>query len=298
LNTKMVSPEYLLTLISFSCISLMSLLGLNIILGYTGQPWLGHAAFFGVGAYTSAILTKVYGLSFWAAFPLSMCMASLIGLSVGFICLRLKEDFLAIATIALNFVIQGIISLTPQLGGALGIGGVPPPQILNYSITYSHYSVLALVICLLFLFVHIKLSHSWAGLAWKAIAGDDLVANVMGINVVRLRLVAVGIGCAYAGASGSLYVHFTGFIHPIDLGFDQSILMVAALVFGGCGTTAGPTLGAVFATFFPELFRFASEYRLLIYGILLVLLVKYLPQGVLGAGSGVRAYLQRVVKGK
>jgi len=294
----MVSPEYLLTLISFSCISLISLLGLNIILGYTGQPWLGHAAFFGVGAYTSAILTKVYGLSFWIAFPLSMFMASVIGLSVGFICLRLKEDFLAIATIALNFVIQGIISLTPQLGGALGIGGVPPPQILNYSITYSYYSIFALAISLLFLFVHAKLSISWVGLAWKAIAGDDLAANVMGIDVVRFRLIAIGIGCAYAGASGSLYVHFTRFIHPLDLGFEQSILMVAALVFGGCGTTAGPVAGAVFTTFFPELFRFAAEYRLLIYGALLVLLIKYLPQGLFGAGSGVRTFFERIVKGK
>lgn len=261
--------------------------GLNIITGYAGQASLGHAAFFGVGAYTTAILTTAYGVSFWTALPVSTLAAAVAGAALGALSLRVRDDFLAITTLGVNFVIVAVFLYLPFFGGALGIGGIHLPTIGAHRMSKPEYFLLVLACTALGLLADRLLHRSWAGFALAALREDELGAAALGIPTAAYKVLAFVVGTAYAGLAGVLYAHYITFITPQDFGFVLSITVLCMIVLGGVGTLRGAVAGALLLGAVPELFRFLRDYRMLMYGGLLMLLMRFQPQGLLGTGSWV-----------
>ncbi len=260
-------------------------MGLNTITGYTGQVSLGHAAFFGVGAYASAILSVRYGFPFWVALPLAIISTALVGAVLGAVSTRLREDSLAITTIGINFVMVSVFKYSSFFGGALGIGGIRYPSLFGHTLTKPEYLLVVAACVALGVWLDRRLVRSWLGLALRAVGQDEAAAESLGVDSPRFKIVAFMIGTAYAGAAGSLYAHFMTFISPQDFGFPMSISIISMAVFGGLGTLRGAILGSCVLGLAPEVFRPLVEYRNLMYGALLLLMMRFQPQGLIGDGS-------------
>jgi branched-chain amino acid transport system permease protein len=259
--------------------------GLNVIVGLAGQISLGHAAFFGIGAYASAILCTKFGFSFWWALPAAVVITGLVGALLGVPSLRVRDDFLAITTIGINFIVESIFLYVPFFGGALGIGGIPTPEFFGTALFGNHFLALVVVVLAVCIwFVH-RFVRSWAGLATEAMKEDETAAGAMGISPVRFKLLAFTLGSAMAGLGGVLYAHFMMFISPDAFGFPVSIMLLSMVVFGGMGKIWGPILGAIVLGSLPEVFRPLVDYRMLLYGAILLLVIRYQPQGLLGDDS-------------
>ncbi len=281
----MISSLYLVTVVTMTCIYIILASGLNIITGYAGQPNLGHAAFFGIGAYASALLTTKAGLSFWAALPLAILITAVVGLALGVISLRVRDDFLAITTIGVNFVVVSVFLYFTFFGRALGLGGIPRPTLFGYNLQKPQYLVLVLAVVALVMALCWVFSRSRLGLMVTAVREDEIAARCLGLDVTRLKIIAFVLGTSLAGLAGSLYAHFMTFISPYDFAFPVSITIMCMVVLGGAGTLWGPVVGAVVLASAPELLRFIQDYRMLVYGSLLVLLMLFQPSGLLGMGS-------------
>jgi branched-chain amino acid transport system permease protein len=288
---------YLVTVLITIGIYVILALSLNMITGYAGQISLGHAAFMGIGAYTSALLYTKAGFSFWLAFPAAGLAAGLVGAVLAIPCLRVREDFLAITTMGINFVVEATFLYVPFFGAGMGIGGINPPRLFGREISKPEFLVLVVSVILGVIILDRRLIRSWIGLAWSAIREDEGAAGTMGIDVVRFKVLAFTLGSAVAGLAGSLYAHFLTFIMPVNFSFGQSIVILSMVVFGGIGTFRGPIVGAVVLGALPEVSRPAMEYRTLLYGVLLLLLMRYQPDGILGERSllvrGWKALLRR-----
>lgn len=259
-------------------------LSLNIIIGYAGQSSMGHAAFFGIGAYTSAVMTSTLGLNFWLSLPVSFLSAGIIGAVLGFISIRLKDDFLAITTIGINFVIVSIFQYSEIFGASLGMS-VDKPYIFGMKMTSPMYLALIIVlIVIVCLFIH-KMNKSWFGIALSSIRNDEMAASSIGIDVNKYKVITFTIGTALAGLTGAVYAHFMTFIYSSDFAFVVSISIISMVVIGGVGTIRGPIFGAIILGVAPELFRFMSDYRMIVYGGLLVVMMRFQPQGLLGEDS-------------
>jgi len=276
---------YLVTVLITIGIYIILALSLNMITGYAGQISLGHAAFMGIGAYTSALLYTRAGLSFWPAFILAGVAAGFVGMILALPCLRVREDFLAITTMGINFVVEATFLYVPFFGAGMGIGGIDPPKIFGLEISKPAFLVLVIVVIAAIIALDRWLVRSWIGLGWAAIREDEEAAGVMGIDVVRFKVIAFTLGSAGAGLAGSLYAHFLTFIMPVNFSFGQSIVILSMVVFGGIGTLRGPIVGAIVLGALPEISRPVMEYRTLLYGVLLLLLMRYQPNGILGEGS-------------
>jgi len=272
-------------MITFICINILLSLSIGVLSGYAGQVSLGHAAFMAIGAYASAMLTKNYHFSFWLAMPSAALFSAAIGFLLGIIALRLKEDFLAITTMGLNFIVVGFILYAPYFGKALGIGDIPSPHFLGQEMTRPVFTGLCLFIVAAIIITVWWLQRSWIGLAWRGIREAEDVAQVMGINITKFKIFACIISTAIAGIAGSLYAHFLQFITPYDFGFPLSIQILSFAVLGGLGTIRGPVLGAIILTILPEYLRFIQDYRMLTYGMILVVVMMYQPQGLFGSNS-------------
>lgn len=283
------------------CIFVLLALSLNIIIGYAGQSAMGHAAFFGIGAYTSAIVTGTLGISFWISLPISFAVAGVIGALLGLISIRLRDDFLAITTIGINFVIVAIFQYSEIFGASLGMS-VDKPIIFGIKMNAPHYLVLMLVlIAITCLFIN-KMNNSWFGLALSSIRNDEMAASSFGIDVNKYKVLAFSVGTAVAGLTGAVYAHFMTFIYSSDFAFVVSISIISMVVVGGIGTVRGPVFGAVLLGIAPELFRFMADYRMIVYGGLLVLMMRFQPQGLLGENSFLirninRLYVKTAAKG-
>lgn len=289
--------EYFLTIGTFVGFYTILSLGLNFIYGYAGQPHLGYAAIYGIGAYSSAILATRLGLSFWLTFPLTIVITAGIGLILCLPSLRLKEDFFCIATIGINLVVVEVFMFAPFFGATNGIANIPSPTIFGQPISSGYYVILVLIVVVACIVIHQRFASSWLGLACKAIAEDERTCEVIGINVTKLKIIAFLMSSAFAGIAGSLYAHYMGFIYPTDFGFDVSILVLVMMMLGGSGTTAGPILGAVLLTVLPEALRFVSDYRLMVYGLMLTALMLFQPSGLIGSDSYLRRKLASLTKG-
>jgi len=276
---------YVITVLITIGIYIILALSLNLITGYAGQISLGHAAFMGIGAYTSALLYTKAGLGFWLAFLLSGVTAGLVGAILAIPCLRVREDFLAITTMGINFVIEAVFLYIPFFGAGMGIGGINPPALFGQEMGKQGYLLLVLLVIGGVIGVDRWLTRSWIGLGWAAIREDEGAADAMGIDVVRFKVLAFTLGSAGAGFAGSLYAHFLTFIMPVNFSFAQSIVILSMVVFGGIGTLRGPIVGAIVLGALPEISRPAMEYRTLLYGVILLLLMRYQPEGILGEHS-------------
>jgi branched-chain amino acid transport system permease protein len=268
--------SYELSLITLAAIYAMLALSLNLITGFCGQISLGHAAFFGAGAYTAAMLTKS-GIPLAPALVAGAFVAGVFGLVVGLAALRVRHDFLAITTMGVGFLFLGFVRKQKGLGAELGISGIPDHGLGTWGLALL---AVALAGATVILSLHIR--RTWAGRAFAAIADDEDTARALGINVVRYKLTAFVMGTAIAGLAGGVFAHFTRFIIPDAFGFTVSISILAMVIVGGIGSTWGVLVGAVLLTLLPELFRFINDYKLLIYGGLLLLVMRFAPGGLAG----------------
>ncbi len=273
---------YILSLTIFVAINVALALSLNLISGFCGQISLGHAAFYGTGAYVSAILS-VSGAPFAVSFVAGGIAAGILGFVVGLASLRVREDFLAITTMGVNFLFVGFVRKQGWLGGEIGISSIPKPMSDAGMATLAWILVAATALLL------VAIRRSWLGTGFTMIAQDEQAATSLGLNVGRFKLAAFVMGTAGAGFAGVLYAHVAQLIVPDAFGFVVSISILAMVVVGGIGSIYGVIVGAVLLTLLPELARFANDYKLLIFGALMVVVMLISPGGLAGAVQRLRA---------
>ena len=283
--------EYLLHILVIAGIYIILTLSLNLIVGYTGLPALGHAAFSCIGAYTSSLLALNMGLSPWIGLLIGACVAAVSGIVIGYPAVRLKGDYLALATFGLGVIIYSIaknwVSLTR---GPMGLPGIPGFSLFgfDFSETWS-YLLLVIVFVAITIFVIRRIVDSPFGRVLRSIREDEIAAETLGKNTVKHKLMVFVIGAFFAGIAGSLYAHYITFIDPSSFTVMESITILLMVIFGGMGVISGSVVGAVVLVVFPELLRFlgmpssiAAPMRQMIYGLLLVVLMIKRPQGIMG----------------
>jgi branched-chain amino acid transport system permease protein len=263
-------------------------LGLNIVLGYAGLFDLGYVAFFAIGAYTTGVLTSpelgFFHLSFWEALPFAIVMGIIAGVLLGIPVLKMRGDYLAIATLGFGEIIRILVLsdfLRPWLGGAQGIGKIPKPSIAGFEFAgpqQIYYLILAG--CLLVIFISLRLRDSRMGRAWKAVREDEDVAQAMGINLVATKLLAFGTGAGFSALSGAVFASKLGSVYPHSFNVMISINIVCLIIVGGMGSIPGVIVGAIALVGLPELLREFAEYRLLVYGFALVVMMLVKPEGL------------------
>ena len=268
--------EYEISLLTIMGISIIGALSLNMILGFCGQISLGHAAFIGIGAYTSAMLTKA-GFPFLLALPMAMLLSGVIGIIVGFSSLRVRHDFLAITTMGVSFLFTGLVRKQEALGGEMGIAMIPDP---GWGKVGYMLFVLALTIGITVFSLYIK--RSWMGYTFDTVADDEDTAGLLGVNVAGYKLIAFALGTAFAGLAGALYAHNVKFIDPESFGFIESITVLSMVVIGGTGSVWGVITAATVLSIFPLWFQFIDNYKLLVYGSLLCVVMLFSPDGLSG----------------
>ena len=283
---------YALTVLTLMGIWSIVALGLNVITGYAGQFNLGIGVYMGTGAYAAAMLTTGAGLDPWLALPCALIASAGMGFLTGLPALRVREDSLAVFTIGLVFVFESLLIYLPYFGGPVGIGRIPYVKMGGVSLGKEGYLALVLAALALVIAATLYLKRSWIGLAWASIRENEPATQIIGIHPARFKLYAFTVGAAFAGLGGVLYAHFIHYVTPYDFGFLPSIYVLVMIVFGGIGTIRGAVLGASLLTLLPELFRFVQDYRNLIYGATLIVMILYEPRGMLGDGSHVWRLVQ------
>ena len=280
-------------------------LGLNIVVGLAGLLDLGYVGFYAVGAYSYALLAQHFGLGFWQCLPLAGGMAALFGCLLGFPVLRLRGDYLAIVTLGFGEIIRILLrNLTGLTGGPNGIGGIAKPTLFGltferraqdglqpfhefFAIAYNpvHKVVflylVALLLVLLALFVINRLQRMPLGRAWEALREDEIACRALGLNPTAIKLSAFTLGACFAGFAGCFFAARQGLVSPESFSFIESAIILAIVVLGGMGSQLGVILAALVMILLPELLRGFSEYRMLLFGALLVLMMVWRPQGLL-----------------
>ncbi len=287
-----MSSAYLYSILATAAIFTLLALSLNIITGYAGQAMMGIAAFFGIGAYTAAVITTNGG-HFVLGLLAGMLMAGVCGAVLGVISLRLQADFLAITTIGINFVMVAVFNRLKITGGTLGLT-VKKPVLFGVRMNNKYFFYMTVVLIIILCLLLVKMRRSWFGMALASINNDPGAARSFGINVNRYQILAFTIGSAVAGLAGGIYAHRMGFISATDFAFVVSIQVVSMVVIGGLGTLRGPIFGALLISSLPEILRFADDYRELVYGLLLVLMVRFMPQGLIGEDSPIWLLLTKI----
>ena len=272
---------YVTSVLAVIGIDVMLAVSLNMITGFCGQFSLGHAAFYGAGAYGAAFFAAA-GSSVPLSLLVGIVVAGLLGLIVGFASLRLRHDFLAVTTIGVSFLFVGFVRKQSWLGAEMGISKIPPSGLGPEGNTLLIVACAVVAIAL-----SLYISRSWMGFGFRAVGDDEDTARTVGIPVARYKLVAFTLGTGIAGLAGGLYSYFTQFIVPDSFGFIVSVALMAMVVIGGTGSTLGVVAAAIILTLLPEMFRFVNEYRLLIFGGLLVLVMRFAPDGLAGLGRAI-----------
>lgn len=272
---------YELSLATVVGINIILAIGLNLITGYCGQISLGHAAFYGIGAYTTALMAKA-GLPGALNLAAAMLLSGALGVVVGLTSLRVREDFLAITTMGVGFLFLGFVRQQESLlGGELGISSIP-----SIGLGKVGYLVLVLILAAAATAFSFYLKKTWMGFAFEAVADDEDTARVLSVDVPAYKLSAFALGTALAGLAGGLYCYFARFIVPDDFGFITSISVLSMVAVGGIGSVFGVILGTALLTLMPEFFRFMSDYKLLVYGALLFAVMRFAPDGLAGIFAG------------
>ncbi len=299
-----VATKYLLTVAILGLIYVLLGLGLNIVVGLAGLLDLGYVAFYAIGAYGLALGYQYLGLGFWSMLPLAAIMAGLAGAILGFPVLRMHGDYLAIVTLGFGEIIRLILNnWLAFTGGPNGVsvpsptffglefgrrareGGVPIHEFLN--IAYNPnlkfifiYGVLILVV-LMVLYIKHRLTRMPIGRAWEALREDEIACRAMGLNHVLVKLSAFTLGASTAGIAGVFFATYQGFVNPTSFTFFESALILAIVVLGGMGSTVGVVIAAFVLTVAPELLRSFAEYRVLLFGILMVVMMIWRPRGLI-----------------
>ena len=282
--------NYGVFLISKWLVFIIATMGLNLTVGYAGQKSLGHAAFFGIGAYTVAILLKA-GVSFWIGLPLAAVGCFVIGLGLGFPALRVQTIYLAFATLGFNTAVWLVMRNEEWLtGGTFGINNIARPSLLGLSLEANrayYYVVLAMAIVLGALLLGL-LRSPW-GKAFTALRDNPIRAESLGVNIQAYTLLSFAIGAVYAGVAGGLFASLVGLIEPAPFAVGESIMMYLMVVVGGPGYFFGPVLGSAVGVLLPEWLRFAQAWYLFVFGAAVILLMLWLPDGLLSIPDRIRA---------
>ncbi len=280
----MIPQSFLVTVFVFIGINIIVCTGLSLIFGYAGQLSLTQAAFYGLGAYTSAILTTRYDVSFWIGLMAAAALPGILAFAIGAPILKLRHYYLAMATLAFSQIATVIFVEEVDLtGGPTGIANVPPPRLFGFPLdTPIKFYYLAWLICALVLWFSRNLIASKYGRALRAIGDNEMAAGAMGVNVAAMKNLMFVLGAMYAGLAGSLYVHFISFISPDMFTVSLSIVLVIMVAIGGVRSLWGAVLGAIFITLLPSLLGGYRQYAMLLYGLVLVLALMFMPDGIAG----------------
>ena len=293
------TDPYVVYLINLSCVATVAALGLNLLTGFTGQISLGHAAFFAIGAYCTAILSSEFGMPYWLCLPASGFFAAFTGLLLGIPCLRLKGLYLAMATMSFGVVVEYVvITWEGVTKGVRGIG-IPTPKVFGYPLDSNeklYYFLLA--VTAIAVVAATNLVRTRIGRAFIAIRDRDIAAEVMGVNLTKYKVMAFAIGSFYAGVAGGLYAYLMHYIHPEHFTFLLSVQYLAMIIVGGLGSILGSVFGAVFITIIPEFIKGLADlltlaipalqdkyddgWNIAAFGLLIMLFLIFEPKGLFG----------------
>ncbi|MBA4741848.1 MAG: ATP-binding cassette domain-containing protein [Azoarcus sp.] len=283
--TLTLNGYYVFVLATVALLAIVGV-GLNVLLGLSGQVSFGHVGFYALGAYTVAILTSSAGISFWLAWPLGALLAAAVGAIVAVPALRVRGPYLAMLTIAFGFVVEhSIVELRDLTGGQNGIMGIASPG-LGFADGERAVAILAIVCAGAMLWVYALISRGTWGVAMRAVRDNEIAAESVGIAPLYVKAAAFVFSAALAGLAGGLFAPLSGFVTPHTFNFSMSILFVLVVMIGGAGTVAGPLVGAIVVGLLPELLASLEDYRLLFFGALLLVVLWIAPTGAVGMACG------------
>lgn len=281
----LVSSFYQTNIMILALLYVMLALGLNIAVGIAGQLVLGYVAFYAVGAYAYALLNQFFGLGFWACLPVGGLLAVLFGLALGFPVLRLRGDYLAIVTLGFGEIVRlTLLNWTSLTGGSGGIKNIPGPSFFGRSLDIADNTIfiyyLVLLAVILTIVVITRLKNSRVGLALQALREDEIACEAMGIDLARVKLSAFALSSCWAGFAGVIFAAKNTFINPASFTFMESAMILSMVVLGGMGSIVGVVIAALILILAPEYLRAFSEYRMLIFGAIMVIMMIFRPQGL------------------
>jgi ABC-type branched-subunit amino acid transport system permease subunit len=288
--------EYYVHLANMVGISVILTLSLNLLFGYTGQISVGHAAFYAIGAYTTAIFTARLQWPFWGAVPISMVVAGLAGAILGLPALRLRGYYLAIATLGFAVVVYVVLQQFHTVtGGAVGITRIPRPHLFGYEFaTESSYYYIVLGATLFTLFVVRNIIASPPGRAMVAIRESESAAEALGVHVAKYKIIAFTVSAGLAGLAGSLFAPLSHYVNPDGFTVMESVIILGMLVIGGLGSHLGAIIGGFLIILLPESIAFVGEYRVFVYSLCMLLFVVLMPEGI----AGMIPFLVAFVRGR
>jgi branched-chain amino acid transport system permease protein len=284
-----LANTYILHLGVFILIYILVTLSVGLVLGYIGELSFGHAAFYGIGGYASALLTVKLGLSFWLALPLAVFITAIFGLIIGALSLRTRGHYFALVTLGFGEIIHIVASNWEALtGGSVGFRGIKPPDpislgfvTLKFDTKTSMYYLTLVIVCIVLLLFY-RFIHSHIGRIFIAVREDSVLSEFVGLPTYRYKLLNFTVSSAIAGLGGVLAAHYILYISPDFFTLTQSVNMVLMVVVGGVATVAGPVIGAITLTVLLELFNIAQGYKMMVYGLFLMLFIVFLPKGIMG----------------
>jgi len=283
--------DYIFLIFVFISIFVMLAASLDLLAGHTGILSLAHAAFYGLGAYTSAILAVTWGMHFLVGFLAGILVAAFFSLLISFPSLRLRDDYFVIATFGFQVIMVNLFNNLGSLtGGPRGISAIPRPTLMWWEIdTNAEFALLTGSIAALAYLIVYLISTSSIGRVLRAIREDEIFAQSLGKHTFKFKLIAFGVSSSLAALAGSLYAHFITHIEPVNFTITESVLVISMIIIGGAGSTWGPLVGATSLIVLPEILRFLglpvtdmANIRQLLYGALLVLMMMMRPQGLIG----------------
>ncbi len=308
------SSPYVLGIFTTALVYITLGLGLNIVVGVSGLLNLGYVAFYAIGAYTYALLNHYFGLGFWLCLPLAALFSTATGLLLGFPILRLRGDYLAIVTLGFGEIVRLIITNVEFTQGPRGIGNIPPPSFFGIDLNatvkpillnivptmnawvdlnkvFLYFIILAIVI--LTIVVVFRLENSRLGRAWLALREDEIACQAMGVDKTMTKLLAFALGATWAGLAGVIFAAQVTFINPSSFTFIQSVMILAIVVLGGMGSIPGVIIGAVVLVLLPEYLRAFDSYRMLLFGLAMILMMVFRPSGLVQSVREVYIYKKK-----
>lgn len=285
-----IKDQYVLRIINMTFIYVILSMSLNLITGVTGQFHLGHAAFYGVGAYTAALLAVKLHISFLFAFLLGGIFAAFIGFLIGLPTIRLRDIYLTVTTLGFGEIVRLILlNWVSVTRGPMGIPGIPYPSLFGIKIEsqldFYYLLFLVTVITTVILF---RITYSHYGNTLRAIRENELAAKTLGINTTLYKITAFVVGAFFAGLAGSLFTYFSAYISPDSFTFAESINILAMVVIGGLGSMPGAIFGAIILAIAPEGFRFLAEYRMVVVGLLMLGVILWRNSGIIGEQTAIK----------
>lgn len=288
--------EYYLSICILACVNAVIAVGLNLLMGYAGQVSLGHAAFYGLGAYATAICTVRFGLPIPAGMAIGVVLATVVAWIVAVPTLKLRGHYLAMATLGFGIIVSIVFNEAVELtGGPSGYVGIPRLALLGYEFDSdrSYYNLLSVVLALVVL-ASLCIMHSRTGRALRALHVSEKAAASLGVDIAAHKRFVFVLSAALAALAGVLYAHYLGFIAPASFGFNASVQFVVMVVLGGMASIWGSVAGAFFLTALPEALRGFEDIDILVYGAILVLTILFLPDGLAGGLRRLFAALRRL----